>query len=282
MTKETDQEPMEMTTTEAPVEEGAPSWTMTFGDMMSLLLCFFILLFSMSELEVEKFRLASQSLSSAMGGFVAEPVEEPVGILPDTTTEVVLDEAQVLEIVSDQKLDEIAAALSYFVEQNELDEYLVVSREDHGVRLLIQDVALYEPGNAEIHPDNEWIIEHLGLVTLNIDLPFHVSGHTDTIPISNRRFRSNWELSAVRAAGVARTLVGMGQDPLQVRVEAFGEFRPISTNDTPEGRAQNRRVELFFSRQDVLESEWVLEEVEALAGPQGSIGSDSQEASGNQ
>ncbi len=263
MHQETEQEVLAPETTDAPVEEGAPSWTMTFGDMMSLLLCFFILLFSMSEIEVEKFRLAAQSLSGAMGGLVAEPVEEPVGLTPDTTTEVALNDEELLEMASDKILDEIEAALRHFIEQNNLEENLVVAREEDGVYLLIQDVALFEPGQAVIHPLNEWIVEHLGLVTMGIGLPFHVSGHTDTIPISNRRFRSNWELSAVRAAGVARTLVAMGQDPLLVKVEAFGEFRPVASNDTPEGRGRNRRVELFYSRQDVLKSEWVLEEVKS-------------------
>ena len=261
MLTESDQEPCVMSTTEAPVEEGAPSWTMTFGDMMSLLLCFFILLFSMSELEVEKFRMVAQSMAGSMGGVINEPVEDPKGFTEAATTEVQLSEENILAEVTDRILDEIAAALTNFVVENDLDDHLVVSREAHGVSLLIQDVALFQSGQAEIHPVKEWIVEHLGLVTMDIELPFHVSGHTDNVPINSSRFRSNWELSAVRAAGVARTLVAMGQDPLLVRVEAFGEFKPVASNDTPEGRALNRRVELFFSRQDVLESDWLEREL---------------------
>lgn len=261
MSPELEQEPHAMTTTTAPVEEGAPSWTMTFGDMMSLLLCFFILLFSMSEIEVDKFRLAAQSMAGAMGGVVNEPVENPVGFTSDSTTEVILDEELIQQIASDRILDRVAAMLQDFVDENDLQENLIVTREDLGVALSIQDVALYSPGQAEIDIRSQWIVEDLAVVTMGIDLPFHVSGHTDTIPISNSRFRSNWELSAVRAAGVARTLVSIGQDPFLVKVEAFGEFKPIASNDTPDGRSLNRRVEISISRQDVLESDWFLEEV---------------------
>ncbi len=261
MPEECDQEFLAMTTTEAPVEEGAPSCTMTFGDMMSLLLCFFILLFSMSEIEVDKFRLAAQSMAGAMGGVVNEPVENPVGFTSDSTTEVILNEELIQQIASDKILDQVASMLRSFVVENSLQENLIVSREEFGVALLIQDVALFRPGQAEINAESRWIVEDLALVTIGIDLPFHVSGHTDTIPISSSRFRSNWELSAVRAAGVARTLVSIGQDPLLVRVEAFGEFKPVAANDTPEGRSHNRRVELSYSRQDVLESDWFLDEV---------------------
>jgi chemotaxis protein MotB len=97
-------------------------------------------------------------------------------------------------------------------------------------------------------------VEQLGQITLGVDVPVTVAGHTDTIPISSSRFQSNWELSAARAAGVARALVAMGHDPDEVQVTAFGEYRPIDTNDTPEGRARNRRVELFYSKLSVEEA----------------------------
>ena len=258
----------------APAEEGAPAWVLTFGDMMSLLLTFFILLFSMSELEVVKFQLAAKSLSEALGGISSETVEaEIVGVTEDTTTEVVLSETMIAELVASNALDRIAELLQEFVDSNQLQDNLIVDRQDNGVYLRIQDVALFRPGVGEIQPESEWIVSGLALVTSYIKVPLVVSGHTDTIPLSNSRFRSNWELSAVRAAGIARALVGMGQDPLAIRVEAFGEFVPVATNDTPEGRAQNRRVELFYSRQDVLDSGWsgdddtISEDLEMLGAP---------------
>jgi chemotaxis protein MotB len=150
---------------------------------------------------------------------------------------------------ADEKLDEIATLLQQFVEDNGLEQNLVVDRSEDGVHLQIRDVALFRPGNADIETSTAWIVEQLGQITLDVDVPVTVAGHTDNIPINSTRYQSNWELSAARAAGVARTLVSIGHDPDAVQVIAFGEYRPIDTNDTPDGRARNRRVELFYSKQ---------------------------------
>jgi chemotaxis protein MotB len=234
-----------------PEDEGLPPWVMTFGDMMSLLLTFFILLFSMSELEVEKFKLAAESIRGGFGSVESDfqPNDSMPGSTPaDTTVIVPLPDA------TDRELDRIAEVLQQFVEENNLEQNVVVERENHGVFLRIQDVALFPPGAASIEISSQWIVEQLGTVTRMIEAPVIVSGHTDSIPIGGGLFRSNWELSAARASGVARALVTMGQDPYRVRVEAFGEYQPVASNDTEEGRAQNRRVELFYSRQNVEET----------------------------
>ena len=78
-----------------------------------------------------------------------------------------------------------------------------------------------------------------------------IAGHTDSIPIRDDVYRSNWELSAIRAAGIARLMVELGQNPRMVRAEGFGEFRPIASNDDGIGRALNRRVELYYTRTNV-------------------------------
>ncbi len=234
-----------------PEEEGLPPWVMTFGDMMSLLLTFFILLFSMSELEVEKFRLAAESIRSGFGATASDfqPTDSMPGSTPIDTTVVISPPD-----ATDQELDRITKELEQFVQENDLEQKVVVERENHGVFLRIQDVALFPPGAARIEQSSAWIVDQLGELTKTIEAPVIVSGHTDSMPIGGGLFESNWELSAARASGVARALVKMGQDPYRVRVEAFGEYQPVTSNDTPEGRALNRRVELFYSRQNVEEA----------------------------
>jgi chemotaxis protein MotB len=233
-----------------PAEEGAPSWVITFGDMMSLLLTFFILLFSMSEIEVEKFREAAKSLHEGFGESTVDLGDAP----PVTPTDTTFIEVPVGPDAAEEKLDEIASLLQQFVEDNGLEQNLVVDRSEDGVYLQIRDVALFHPGDADIEESTAWIVERLGQITLNVNVPVTVAGHTDNVPINSSRFQSNWELSAARAAGVARALVAMGHDPDDVRVTAFGEYRPIDTNETAEGRARNRRVELFYSKQSVEEA----------------------------
>jgi chemotaxis protein MotB len=224
----------------------------TFGDMMALLLTFFILLFSMSEIEVEKFREAAKSLHEGFGRATDELGDsEPVVVTlaPDSI-------ALVTDPVDDQ-LEEIADALEQFVRQHGLEQSLLVDRSSEGVYLRIRDAALFQPGFAEVEDQSAWIIEQLSLITTAIDVPVTVAGHTDNVPIGSGQYQSNWELSAARAAGVARALAQSGHNPAEVQVTAFGEHRPIDTNETPEGRARNRRVELFYSRQSVEEAQGI-------------------------
>lgn len=236
---------------ELPPEEGAPTWMVTFGDMMALLLCFFILLFSMSEIEVDKFREAAKSLHEGFGSSTVDLAEnEPISVAQPSDSIV----PATADMVTDQ-LDEIAAALSAFAKENGLENSLLVDRADEGVYLRMNDAALFKPGLAEVEADRLWVIEQLSLITTAIDVPVTVAGHSDNIPISSARYRSNWELSAARAAGVARALVDLGHNAAEVQVTAFGEYRPIESNDTPEGRSRNRRVELFYSRQSVTEAQ---------------------------
>jgi len=235
---------------ELPPEEGAPTWMVTFGDMMALLLTFFILLFSMSEIEVEKFREAAQSLHEGFGSSVVDFGDNQPVVLSEASDSAM---PSTVDLVNDQ-LDEIAGALETFAKENGLENSLLVDRADEGVYLRMNDAALFEPGFADVEADRLWVIEQLSLITTAIDVPVTVAGHSDNIPINSERYRSNWELSAARAAGVARALVDLGHNAAEVQVTAFGEYRPIETNDTPEGRSRNRRVELFYSRQSVSEA----------------------------
>lgn len=249
-----------------PPEEGAPAWVMTFGDLMSLLLTFFILLFSMSTIEVEKFKAAAESLNEAFGeigpGFA--PSEPTAGTPSDTT--IVVGEAGARKV--SQAITDIASVLQQFVQENEMADQVVVSSDANGVYLRIQDVALFRPGSSNIEEASVEIVQRLGMILQAIQVPVVVSGHTDDRPIRSPVFFSNWELSAARAAGVARLMVAAGHEPASLTVEAYGEYRPLAPNDTEEGRSQNRRVELFYSRQaieDIMRERGLLEDQPAPA-----------------
>jgi chemotaxis protein MotB len=248
-----------------PVEEdeGAPGWMTTFGDLMSLLLTFFVLMYSMSELKVERFQMARDSIVDAFNGAASIPLD-PLGTpLPPGTPEsgggvplegspppVPMDDETILAIV-ETYMERIAQRLEEIIEENGLEETLSVIRHDDGVRLRILSTTLFPSGSAHLAEDKRWIVEILGEVTSALDVPAVVSGHTDNEPIRTAQFYSNWELSAARAAGVARELVAQGYDPSSIRVEAFGEFQPLADNTGADGRAQNRRVEILFSREDI-------------------------------
>lgn len=237
---------------------------------MSLLLCFFILLFSMSTIEVEKFKAAAASVREALG-------DNNAGMLPNDGAAIIAMEPEAIrQQAINEQIDQVADRLQEFVEDNEMEEQIVVSKDDHGVYLRMQDQALFSPGAADIDAASLAIVEQLGSIVDAMDLPVVISGHTDNIPIRSAVFPSNWELSGARAAGVARALIDRGHDPGLVAVEAFGEFRPIADNSTAEGRSQNRRVELYFSRTGVAEALEVRGEIPSLDG---TIAGDSTAAS---
>ena len=253
---------------ERPVEEAAPAWMMTFGDLMRLLLTFFILLFSMSSIETEKFRAAANSLQEAFGTLDGDGLQHDVPP-PMSDSIPVLSPG---DRIVDDVLEEIRRVLQSFVTDNDLQDAVAVAKEAEGVFLRVKSQALFLSGSAGIEPEGASILESLGDITRLIDVPVSVTGHTDDTPISGGSggFHSNWELSAARAAGVARALVERGQDATLVTVESYGEHRPIVANDTPEGRAQNRRVELYYSRQGVMSTlieRGVLPDPNALTTP---------------
>lgn len=151
-------------------------------------------------------------------------------------------------------MERIFAQLAELIENGGLQQSVSVAFGEDGVRISVKASALFRAGVATVDPEALWLVDSLAVVTRDIDVPVIVAGHADNQPIRSATFASNWELSAVRAAGVARRFVANGQDPASVVVEAFGEYRPVATNETVEGRAANRRVEFFYSRQAVIES----------------------------
>lgn len=236
---------------EFSVEEGSPAWMTTFGDMMSLLLAFFILLFSLSEIKLDKFMQASESLRQGFGQSEIEMIDSQMqGAFADSDT----PNEVTLESLVDEYLEEILQKLIEFIQENNLEQNLRVSKSELGVTLRIQDVVLFNQGSANINESSSWIVERLAHLVLEIDLPVVVSGHTDDCPICTDKFPSNWELSTARASGVARVFIAQSFDPRKVHVEGYAEFLPVDTNDTVEGRAANRRVELLYTRLNVVES----------------------------
>lgn len=231
-----------------PGEEGAPAWMMTFGDMMSLLLTFFILMYSMSSMETEKFRIAAGSIREAFGNSEGQ-------LLPDDGPPSMSDTIPIYESLgdemSDAALEVIESQLQEFVKENGLEEQVEVEKDNFGVHLRIKDAALFGPGSANIEQESADIVDKLGDMLRSIDVPIVVAGHTDNIPIRSPVFRSNWELSAARAAGVARVFVSRGHLPETMTVEAYGEYKPLADNGTPAGRSENRRVEIYYAKEAV-------------------------------
>lgn len=239
---------------------GAPEWMCTFSDLVTLLMCFFVLLYAMSTIQEETFKELVQSMKSALGvqqipetgtreGLVmmAQPSPEQQKEKPDNA----MDE---LGGMVQKEMEEIVSDVKELVMFNKLGGKVKVEEGDEGVVITISDMVLFEPGESAISPNGLEVMEKIANVLKQFAYPIKVAGHTDDIPIKTDRYASNWELSANRASDVVRYLINEGIDPRQLSALGYAEFRPIASNKTPDGRAKNRRVEIIYERENIAKS----------------------------
>ena len=223
---------------------GVPGWMVTYGDMMSLLLCFFVLLVSMSTMEVEKVRQAAASLKGALGAlpFQERVIPSPVQQQPQTPR----------GTVKRGKRSQAVARLRRIIRENKLDSVINVSESEQGIHITIGDPALFDTGKADIKSTVLPVLNQIVEVVNTGDEFIRVEGHTDNVPIHNMEFEDNWELSIERALSVIRYIRNRQPDldPERLRPVGCGEFHPVANNDSQEGRALNRRVEIYIEMAD--------------------------------
>ncbi|MBD3336459.1 MAG: OmpA family protein [Candidatus Eisenbacteria bacterium] len=219
-------------------EEGAPAWVVTFGDMMSLLMVFFVLIVSFSTMDVIKYRSLVGSLKTAFGAKDASMIAGQVG------------QPSFVEMMNRRRFDtESVADVQEEIKKQNLEKQVSVSRSERGVVLRIRGRLLFDLGSAELRGEAGELLQKVSGVLREHPRTVLVEGHTDNLPISTVLYRSNWELSAARAAAVVRFLVEAAEfDPNRLAVLGLGETRPIKSNQTPKGRAQNRRVDFVLSK----------------------------------
>ncbi|MCK4414642.1 MAG: OmpA family protein [Candidatus Eisenbacteria sp.] len=224
-------------------EEGTPLWMTTFADMMTLLLCFFVLIVSFSTMDVIKFRNMVGSLREAFGAVPSAAMD----LIPGQISSLKLGEG----LLGDESLtdEELEHELSSAVEQEGLTGDASLRRTDRGIVLSLRDQVLFEPGTAELRQSSLRLMRKVARVCRQFPRTVKVEGHTDNIPLQSSVFPSNWELSAARAGAVVRYLLQVEHNaPERFVVSGYAATAPIASNLRPEGRAENRRVEFVFSR----------------------------------
>ncbi len=206
---------------------------------MTLLLCFFVLLYSFSAIDVVKFR---RFLASFQGVGVLDG-----GTTPDTT--IVMPEENPNEVATEQlgpfwaDSGRMMTHVQEYLESQGIEAEVRAFREERGVLLELQDRVLFDSGQATLRQDGLTLLGKL--VTLFSEMPneIAVEGHTDNVPINTPEYPSNWELSAARSARVVRYFVEIrGLTPERFSAIGYGEFRPVDSNATAVGRSRNRRV----------------------------------------
>ena len=225
------------------VEEGAPLWVVTFGDLMSLLMCFFVLLLSFSEMDRKKYKMVSGSMKQAFGIQREKPVfESPRGqkmIAKEFDQAVIITK---IEEAIKPIIDEIQD------DHEELKDAVELEIEDDKVTIRMMGETTFDTGKAELHPVFRPLLEKIGAVLSQTKGEIIIAGHTDNVPLSGGLFGSNLGLSMARAGSVAEYLLRTTSiDPTRLSTMGFGEYRPLASNDTAQGRRKNRRVEIIVS-----------------------------------
>lgn len=232
------------------VEEGAPTWIVTFADLVTLLMVFFILLFAMGTIEDEKWKQIKESLKDALGqetipeAGIREGLDVVAQILDEKTIHAV-DEVGAMVA---KEIEQIASEVEEFVYKNKLAGQVEVSSDERGAIITLSDTVLFPPGAARMTFKGRETIKQIFDLLKQFDYQVKIEGHTDNIPIHTEMFPSNWELSAHRAAEVARMLVDEGFPPNKLSIEGFAGYRPKVANDSPQNRAINRRIEVVYQR----------------------------------
>ncbi len=226
---------------------GAPMWIVTFADMMSLLLCFFVLLLSFSAIDAEKFRQAAESLREALSfeGGAIESVAKPQGsISPDLRSQgspkTAIDKDMERLKLAQKEIDD-------YIENAGLADHVQTSIEGDRLKVVNSNPLNFPPGKAQLLESSQQYLDALLPVLQRFEFMIHVEGHTDDRPIETMQFKSNWELSAARAANFVRYLEDNGANPEDLVVIGYGPHRPIAPNDSEESRARNRRIEILLS-----------------------------------
>ncbi len=236
-------------------EEGddGGGWLATYGDMMTLLLCFFVLLFAMSETQMDNFAQLVASLKSAIGKQnVPEAGTREGLVMIDRQNQLSqTDAVDELGGLVKREMSDIVSEVDEFIMKNSLGGQVKVNEDGRGAVITISDMVLFPPARAQFNTDGEDLLLQVGSMLKQFDYHIKVEGHTDSVPINSERYTSNWELSTSRASEIVRFFIENGIPPDQLSAEGFAEYRPVASNSTEEGRSQNRRVEIVYERQKI-------------------------------
>ncbi|MEC9314092.1 MAG: flagellar motor protein MotB, partial [Pseudomonadota bacterium] len=260
--------------------EGLPAYMATFADLMSLLMCFFVLLLSFAEIDALKYKMVVKSLENAFGvqrevpkdeipegtSIIAqefspgEPKPTPLKVVRQDTMDETREQLKVTadaEQLAQQQVKEVAEETQEFreaLEQEIKDGLIVVESQFSRIVIRIREKGSFPSGDARLNPGFVPILGKIHDVLLNTDGRVAVAGHTDNVPINTARYRSNWELSTSRATSVVHELLAPGQIPAERFVlEGYADTKPLVPNDTIENRAKNRRVEIIVLKSAVEE-----------------------------
>jgi len=225
-------------------ETDTAGWMNTYADLVTLLLCFFVLLFAMSKADegrIKAFMAGFEGGAGILDGGKMLEFEKNIGQMLESA----------VDGLSDEELGVLQNILQEMVESEQLTGQISVTRNERGIIISLMDKILFDPGLAEIKLEANTIIEQVGII-LNMDefkdRSVAVEGHSDNDPVRYvNMYPTNWELSTARATNVLRFLVEKSDvNPVRISAAGYSFYHPIAPNDTPENKAKNRRADIVI------------------------------------
>lgn len=220
-------------------------WLATYADTVTLLLTFFVLLYSLSTIDSQKFQQIAVAMQSAFSGkadrsileFNSSSGDVPIVGKPQLTVEDA-QENENLEILED--------VLTY-IKENDLENDVQIYEDEKGLNIQMKDSVLFDTGKAELRPESKAVLDKVSDLIAKVDNKIIIEGHTDNVPINTPTMPNNWHLSSERALSVLDYFLENKKilNPQRLSPQGCGEYRPIAKNDTDEGRAKNRRVNII-------------------------------------
>lgn len=222
------------------------TWLIPYADMLTLLLALFIVMFAMSQIDKEKLQKVSGEFNVIFSGSTG--LMENGGSATGLSNEEVVEGLSKPEVEENQ-MEKVKDMLQKEIGSEGYSDNVKVELNEGGLEISIQDVVLFNSGDAKVLKASTPFLLEISKIVGGLDNHIKIVGHTDNMPIHNKNFHSNWELSSMRAINVMNFMSesgGVKQEKMSI--EAYAEYMPKFDNSTEEGRAKNRRVEIFIAR----------------------------------
>jgi chemotaxis protein MotB len=220
-------------------EDNPDRWLVSYADFITLLLALFVVLYAMSSVQEKKYSQLKQSVKQALG-----QSHQEVPSMTTSPAELEQPTSQKLNPAANDRLEKMAADLEKKLASLIASDTVKIRRSAQGVSIEINASILFPMGEANLQPQSVGTLEQISQAVKEYKSPIHVAGHTDNVHINSKEFPSNWELSAARASRVVRLFESNGVARQQMQAIGYADTQPITSNETVEGRMQNRRVQI--------------------------------------
>jgi len=224
-------------------------WLLTYSDLITLLMIFFIMMYVISNVNAQKFAKMANVLGQVFGNKSAGVLNNGTSILKDSgNTNPKASNGNDAQDIS--QLNQVKQELEGYLKSKSLNGKVSVTLEERGLVISLQDTILFDSGSAILTPEAGSIISDIGAKLQALSNFIRIEGHTDDLPIQTVKYPSNWELSSARATNVVRELIMHSQiSSDRLSATGYGEYRPLETNDSEQHRQMNRRVDILILKE---------------------------------